>query len=53
MKIQKQIAYNYKGKTRHKHLIVIPETLMEQLNWKAGDELETKTEGKELKLKKK
>ncbi len=53
MKIQKQVAYKYKGKIRHKHLIVIPENTMEELNWKAGDLLESKTDGKELKLRKK
>jgi len=39
-KLQKQLAYKYKGKLQYKHVIVIPEEALSQLGWKGGQELE-------------
>ena len=40
MKLQKQKAYNYKGKTNYKYAIMIPQKDIEQLGWDKGIELE-------------
>lgn len=42
VKLQKHFAYKYKEKKYYKHVIVIPEEAMNQLGWKAGEELEIK-----------
>jgi len=39
-KLQKQLAYKYKGKLQYKHVIVIPEEALSELGWKGGQELE-------------
>ena len=51
MKLQKQIAYKYKDKSRFKHVIVIPNNTIKKLGWKAGEELENSVNGKTLILK--
>jgi len=51
MKLQKQIAYKYKDKVRHKYVIVIPNETVEKLGWGIGEELENSIEGKTLILK--
>jgi formylmethanofuran dehydrogenase subunit D len=40
VKLQKQLAYNYKGKQHFKHVIVIPEEALNELGWKGGQQLE-------------
>jgi len=40
MKLQRQKAYEYKGKTKYKWVIVIPSEDIEELRWKKGIELE-------------
>jgi bifunctional DNA-binding transcriptional regulator/antitoxin component of YhaV-PrlF toxin-antitoxin module len=40
MKLQRQKAYEYKGKTKYKWVIVIPSEDIEKLGWKEGMELE-------------
>lgn len=40
VKLQKQLAYKYKGKKHYKHVIVVPENAMNELGWKGGQELE-------------
>lgn len=42
VKLQKHFAYEYKDKKHYKHVIVIPEEAINQLGWKAGQELEVK-----------
>jgi len=39
MKLQKQKAREYKGKTIHKYVIVIPPKDIEELEWTEGKEL--------------
>jgi len=39
-KLQKHFAYKYKDKKHYKHVIVIPEKVVNQLRWEAGQELE-------------
>lgn len=51
MKLQKQIAYRYKGETRYKHVIVIPNETVKELGLKAGEELENSVDGEILILK--
>ncbi len=41
MKLQRQKAYEYKGKTKHKWVIIIPSEDIEKLGWKEGIELES------------
>jgi len=51
MKLQKQIAYKYKGRVRYKYVIVISNETIEKLGWEAGEELENSVEEKKLILK--
>lgn len=51
MKLQKQVAYKYKDKTRYKHVVVIPNETVEKLGWNVGEELENSINGKTLMLK--
>jgi hypothetical protein len=39
-KLQKQLAYKYKDKRQHKHVIVVPEEAVNELCWKGGQELD-------------
>lgn len=48
MKLQKQVAYHYKGKTRYKYVIVIPNETVKKLGWKGGEELENSVNNKKL-----
>ncbi len=47
-KLQKQQAYSYKGKKHFKHVIVIPDEAITELNWKGGQELEVAVKEKQL-----
>ncbi len=38
-KLQKQLAYRYKGKQQFKHVIVVPDDAINELCWKGGQEL--------------
>jgi len=40
VKLQKHLAYKYKGKKHFKFVIVIPEETVNQLGWKTGQELD-------------
>jgi len=51
MKLQRQVAYKYKEKTRYKHVVVIPNEAIKKLGWKVGEKLESSVEGKTLILK--
>jgi hypothetical protein len=48
VKLQKQLAYNYKGKQHFKHVIVIPEEALNELGWKGGQELDLTTKNGQL-----
>jgi len=51
MKLQKQVAYRYKDRTRYKYVIVIPNETIKQLGWKVGEELDNSVKGDILTLK--
>lgn len=38
-KLQKQLAYKYKGKQHFKHVIVVPDEAIIELCWQSGQEL--------------
>lgn len=40
VKLQKQLAYNYKGKQHFKHVIVVPDEAINELGWKGGQDLD-------------
>jgi bifunctional DNA-binding transcriptional regulator/antitoxin component of YhaV-PrlF toxin-antitoxin module len=40
VKLQKRFSYKYKDKDHYKHLVTIPDEIINQLNWKEGIELE-------------
>lgn len=42
MKLQRQVAYKYKGKTHYKFVVIIPENMINELGWKEGQELKLK-----------
>lgn len=39
MKLQRQLAYKYKDTKHYKWVVVIPENVLNQLGWKAGEDL--------------
>jgi len=51
MKLQRQVAYKYKGKNHYKHVVIIPEDDVKKLEWKDGEELEDEVNGNNLTLK--
>lgn len=38
-KLQKHKAYQYKNKDHFKHVLVIPEKVIEELGWREGEDL--------------
>lgn len=44
MRLQKQSAYKYKGDLKYKYIIVLPPSLINDLNWGGGLELKAKIE---------
>lgn len=42
MKLQKQVAYKYKDKTHYKYVLIIPQEIISELGWEAGQELNAK-----------
>ena len=53
MKIQKQVSDKIGEKTYYKHVVVIPEEILEKAELKEGDELVPETKKGEIKLRKK
>lgn len=47
-KLQKQFAYNYKGKQHFKHVLVVPDDAIDELGWKGGQDLEIDVENGKL-----
>ena len=46
-KLQKHLAYKYKGKQHFKHVIVVPDEAITELGWKGGQDLDLEVkEGK-------
>ena len=48
MKLQKQVAYKYKDKTHYKFVLIIPQDVIAELGWSAGQELDMKVDGSKL-----
>ena len=51
VKLQKRFAYEYNDKKHFKHVVTIPEDVIEKLGWKEGTELEGKTDNGKLVFK--
>lgn len=43
-KLQKQPAYEYKGKRHFKHVLVVPDDAINELGWKKGQDLGIRVE---------
>lgn len=50
MKLQKQVAYKYKEKTHYKYVVLVPQDIVYDLGWEAGQELLPKIDGRKLVL---
>ncbi len=48
MKLQKQLAYEYKGKQYFKHVLVVPDDTVKELGWNGGQDLEIRVENRRL-----
>ena len=48
--LQKQMSSTYKGKRYYKFVVVLPRELIQQLDWKEGEELIPEPKGKRLTL---
>jgi bifunctional DNA-binding transcriptional regulator/antitoxin component of YhaV-PrlF toxin-antitoxin module len=48
VKLQKRFAYKYKEKEHYKHIITVPDEIVQRLGWSAGAELEHSVNGKDL-----
>jgi hypothetical protein len=47
-KLQKQQAYKYKDKQHFKHVLVVPEEAINELNWQSVQDLELTVKDKRL-----
>jgi len=52
VKLQKRFAYAYKNKDHFKHILTIPEEIVEKLGWKEGDELDFQIENHKVSINK-
>ena len=48
IKLQKRFAYKYKDKNHYKHIVTIPDEIIEQLGWKEVIEIEQTVKDNEL-----
>ena len=48
MRLLSQKSREYKGKAYHKHWIVVPNSLISELNWKVGQDLEAEAKNGKL-----
>jgi len=48
MKLQKRLAYRYKGKEYYKHVLTISQRILKELGWETGENLEQIVEGGRL-----
>ena len=51
MKIQRHKTHKLNGKDYYKHVIVIPDRILEKAGLKAGDELQAQAEKGEIRLR--
>ena len=52
MRLLSQKSREYKGKDYKKHWIIISNKIIEELEWKSGDDLKAKTKDKKLVIEK-
>jgi AbrB family looped-hinge helix DNA binding protein len=52
VKLQKQVAYKYKGHKIYKYRINVPSDAIEQLDWEHGAELEVNVKDNKLEIEK-
>ncbi len=52
MKLIKQKGRNYKDKEYFKYIVVIPNKILEKLNWKGGENLDVKVKRDKLIIEK-
>ena len=48
VKLQKRYAYTYNDEDHYKHVVTIPEEIVNELGWKHGQELQPRVEGDKL-----
>ncbi len=48
VKLQKHLAYTYKDKKHYKHVITIPDSVLNELGWTNGEDLEINATAKGL-----
>jgi antitoxin component of MazEF toxin-antitoxin module len=48
MRLLSQKSREYKGKSYHKHWIVVPNSLITKLGWKVGQDLEAEVKNSKL-----
>ena len=51
VKLEKKLAYKHKEKRHYKHLVAIPEAVLQRVGWSPGEELEWVISGNSLVLK--
>lgn len=44
VRLQRQFAYKYKGKDHFRHVVTIPDEVIQELGWKHGTNLELKAD---------
>ena len=47
-KVQRQLAYKYKDKEHYKHVVIISESMLNELGWPIGTEVEQRVDGDTL-----
>ncbi|MGP8124955.1 MAG: AbrB/MazE/SpoVT family DNA-binding domain-containing protein [Nitrososphaerales archaeon] len=50
-KLQKQVAYKYKGHAIYKYRINLPSEVVESVGWKEGTEVEFDAKGKTVEMR--
>lgn len=48
VRLQKRFAYKYKNKNHYKHIVTIPDEIIETLGWREGTEIEQRVENDSL-----
>jgi hypothetical protein len=48
VKLQRRFAYTYNEKDHYKNVVTVPEDVIAELGWKAGQELEPKVQDGKL-----
>ncbi len=48
VKVQRRFAYKYKNRDHYKHIVTIPDDVIQTLGWKEGQDVEPSTEDGKL-----